>query len=122
MDIHLGNIGYDIIIISILVVEDDDEEGCYFANIDTSDDYVPSETETDSTNNDEFEDDSGALDVDGYPTFAISLTPTNINRTIEIPYGFWQRHIPMGAIKAGVYLLTGEGTWLCTLKHNSRKI
>ncbi|KAG6416351.1 hypothetical protein SASPL_123779 [Salvia splendens] len=104
------------------VVEDDDVEGSYSPDIDTSDDYVPSETESEKTMDDDYVDDSGALNVDGYPTFVISLTPTNINRSIEIPYGFWQRHIPLGAIKAAVYLVTEGGMWRCTLKHNSRKI
>ncbi|KAG6391012.1 hypothetical protein SASPL_148758 [Salvia splendens] len=104
------------------VVEDDDVEGSYSPDIDTSDDYVPSENESETTMDDDYVDDSGALNIDGFPTFIISLTPTNINRSLEIPYGFWQRHIPMGAIKVGVHLVTEGGMWLCTLKHNSRKV
>ncbi|KAG6389188.1 hypothetical protein SASPL_150647 [Salvia splendens] len=104
------------------VVEDDDLEGSYSPDIDTSDDYVLSKTESETTMDDDYVDDIGALNVDGYPTFVISLTPTNINRNIEIPYGFWQRHIPLGAIKAVVYLVTEGRMWRCTLKDNSRKI
>lgn len=106
----------------IVVVEDLDVEGSYSPDIDSSDDYVPSEAETDSSNGDEYEDDSGVLNVDGYPTFMISLTPTNINRTIEIPYGFWQRHVPMGTLKAPVRLVAEGGTWRVNLKHSERKI
>ncbi|KAG6427782.1 hypothetical protein SASPL_112029 [Salvia splendens] len=95
------------------VVEDGDVEGSYSPDIDTSDDYVQSETESETTMDDDYVDNSGALNVDGYPTFVISLTPTNINRSIEIPYGFWQRHIPLGAIKAAVYLVTEGGMWRC---------
>ncbi|KAG6392829.1 hypothetical protein SASPL_147057 [Salvia splendens] len=84
------------------LVEDDDVEGSYSPDIDTSDDYVPSETESATTMDDDYVDDSRALNIDGFPTFFISLTPTNINRSLEIPYGFWQCHIPMGAIQAGV--------------------
>ncbi|KAG6403670.1 hypothetical protein SASPL_135898 [Salvia splendens] len=104
------------------VVENDDVEGSYSADIDTSDDYVPSDIESETTVDDDYVDDSRVLNIDGFPTFVISLTPTNINRSLEIPYGFWQCHIPMGAIQAGVRLVTDEGLWLCTLKHNSRKI
>lgn len=106
----------------ILVVEDDDIEGSYSPDIDSSDDYVPSETESDSSNGDDYEDDTGALDVDGRPTFVVSLNRSNINRTLEIPYGFWKRHIPMGALKAPIFLLADGGTWRMTLKHKSRKI
>ncbi|KAG6385329.1 hypothetical protein SASPL_154162 [Salvia splendens] len=81
---------------SIVIVEDDDKEGSYSPDIDTSDDYEPSETESDSSNRDEYEDDTGALNVNGYPTFVISLTQKNINRTLEIPHGFCKCHIRMG--------------------------
>ncbi|KAG6399034.1 hypothetical protein SASPL_140508 [Salvia splendens] len=103
-------------------VDGDEMEGSYGPDIDTSDDYVPSENESESTMDDDYVDDSGALNIDGLPTFMISIIATNINRSLEIPYGFWQRHIPMGAIQAGVYLVTERGTWLCTLKHNSTSI
>ncbi|XP_042059705.1 B3 domain-containing protein REM5-like [Salvia splendens] len=104
------------------VIEDDGVDENDSPGIDTSDEYVPSENESESTGDEDYVDDSRALNVDGIPTFVISLTPSNINRRLEIPYWFWQRHIPMGAIQAGVHLVTEGGTWLCTLKHNSRKI
>lgn len=91
----------------ILVVQDDDDpEGSYSPNIDTSDDYVPSETETESSNGEDYEDDRGALDIDGHPTFVISLNRTNLNRTIEIPYEFWKRHTSMATLKAPIYLVS----------------
>ncbi|KAG6419003.1 hypothetical protein SASPL_121211 [Salvia splendens] len=103
-------------------VDDDDVEVSYSPDIETSDDYVPSETESETTMDDDYVDDSRALNIDGFPTFVISLTTMHISRSIEIPYGFWQRNIPMGAIKAGVHLVTDGGIWRCTLKHKSRKI
>ncbi|KAG6408476.1 hypothetical protein SASPL_131489 [Salvia splendens] len=93
------------------VVEDDDVEGCYSPDIETSDDYMPSETESEKTMDDDYVDDNKALNIDDFPTFVISLTTMHINRSIEISYGFWQCHIPMGAIKAGVHLVTEGGIW-----------
>ncbi|KAG6394946.1 hypothetical protein SASPL_145537 [Salvia splendens] len=91
------------------VVEDDDVEGSYSPDIETSDDYVPSETESETTMDDDYVDDRRALNIDGFPTFVISLTTIHMSRSIEIPYGFWQRNIPMGAIKEGVHLVTDGG-------------
>ncbi|KAG6399966.1 hypothetical protein SASPL_141454 [Salvia splendens] len=104
------------------VVEDDNVEGSHGPDIDSSDNYMPSGTESKTTMDEDYVDDSRALNIDGFPTFVVTLTPTNINRRLEIPYGFWQRHIPMGAIQAGVYLVTDERMWHCTLKHNSTTI
>ncbi|XP_042016158.1 B3 domain-containing protein Os03g0619600-like [Salvia splendens] len=102
--------------------EDQESEASYSAAIDTSDDYVPSETESELTGDDDYVDDSGALNINGFPTFVYTLTASNINRSLKIPYCFLQRHIPMGAIQAGVYLVNDGRMWLCSLKHNSRKI
>ncbi|XP_042032416.1 uncharacterized protein LOC121779149 [Salvia splendens] len=99
-----------------------DVGGIYSPDIETSDDYAPSDSESDTTVDEEYADDSRALSIDELPTFVISLTQANIDRSIEIPYGFWQRHIPMGAIEAGVSMVTERGMWRCTLKHNSKKI
>ncbi|KAG6410394.1 hypothetical protein SASPL_128452 [Salvia splendens] len=104
------------------VVDEDDGEGSHAMDLATSEDYVPSETDSETTFDDDYVDDSRALLIDGFPTFAVTLTSTNINRRLEIPYCFWRRHIPNGAIHAGVYLSTEGGTWLCTLKHNSTKL
>ncbi|KAG6429546.1 hypothetical protein SASPL_107598 [Salvia splendens] len=92
------------------VVEDDEGEGSHAMDIETSEEYVPSGTESETTFDDDYADDSRALQIDGFPTFAVTLTSSNINRRFEIPYGFWQRHIPNGALHAGVYLSTERGT------------
>ncbi|XP_042003642.1 B3 domain-containing protein At4g34400-like [Salvia splendens] len=90
------------------VVDEDDGEGSHAMDLATSEDYVPSETDSETTFDDDYVDDSRALLIDGFPTFAVTLTSTNINRRLEIPYCFWRRHIPNGAIHAGVYLSTEE--------------
>ncbi|KAG6430818.1 hypothetical protein SASPL_108891 [Salvia splendens] len=56
-------------------------------DVDSSDDYQPSETETDSFDNSEYEDDQGALDVDGCPTFVVTITTSHLDCTLEIPFG-----------------------------------
>ncbi|KAG6411582.1 hypothetical protein SASPL_129665 [Salvia splendens] len=94
------------------VVEDDEGEGSHAMDIETSEEYVPSGTESETTFDDDYADDSRALQIDGFPTFAVTLISSNINHRFEIPYGFWQRHIPNGALHAGVYLSTERGTWL----------
>ncbi|KAG6411641.1 hypothetical protein SASPL_129725 [Salvia splendens] len=92
------------------VVEDDEGEVSHAMDIETSEEYVPSGTESETTFDDDYADDSRALQIDGFPTFAVTLTSSNINHRFEIPYGFWQRHIPNGALHAGVYLSTERGT------------
>lgn len=106
----------------VLVVEDDDLEGSYSPDIESSDDYAPMESETESSEDDDYEDDSGALDVDGYPTFVITLTKTNIIRTIEFPYNFCNRYIRKGALEAPVYLTAEGETWRVTLNQSPSKI
>ncbi|KAG6415910.1 hypothetical protein SASPL_123329 [Salvia splendens] len=100
------------------VLVDNELEGRNAPEVDTFDDYVPSENGSETTVDEDYVDDSRALTIDGCPTFVHSITPTNINHSLEIPFGFWQRHIPMGAIQAGMCLVTERGTWICTLKHN----
>ncbi|XP_042032229.1 B3 domain-containing protein REM1-like [Salvia splendens] len=104
------------------VVEDDNVEGSHGPDIDSSDNYLPSGTESETTMDEDYVDDSRALSIDGFPTFIVTLTPANINRRLDISYGFWRRHIPMGAIQAGLYLVTDGRMWRCTLKHNSTTI
>ncbi|XP_042003829.1 B3 domain-containing protein At4g34400-like [Salvia splendens] len=87
------------------VVEDDEGEVSHAMDIETSEEYVPSGTESETTFDDDYADDSRALQIDGFPTFAVTLTSSNINHRFEIPYGFWQRHIPNGALHAGVVYL-----------------
>ncbi|XP_042032421.1 uncharacterized protein LOC121779154 [Salvia splendens] len=109
-------------LILFVVVEDDALEGSHGPDIDTSEEYVPSGTESETTMEEEYVDNSRALTIDGVPSFEIMLNSENINRRLEIPYGFWQRHIPIGAIQGGLYLVTERGIWPCTLKNNSSKI
>ncbi|KAG6432905.1 hypothetical protein SASPL_104495 [Salvia splendens] len=68
------------------------------------------------------EDDHDALDLDGCPTFTVTVTTSHLARTFEIPYGFWRRPIPMGALQAPVDFLTMENTWMLTLLHSNSKI
>ena len=63
----------------------------------------------------------GALELDGWPTFVETITDSHLNGTVMIPYGYWRRHIPMGGLKAPIYLLTIENTWMLTIMHNSSK-
>ncbi|KAG6396028.1 hypothetical protein SASPL_142166 [Salvia splendens] len=54
----------------------------------SSDEYQPSETETDSSDGSEYVDDHGALDVDGCPTFVVTITTSHLDRTLKVPFGF----------------------------------
>ncbi|KAG6434676.1 hypothetical protein SASPL_106316 [Salvia splendens] len=102
------------------VVEDDNVEGSHGPDIDSSDNYLPSGTESETTMDEDYVDDSRALSIDGFPTFVVTLTPANINRRLDISYGFWRRHIPMGAIQAGLYLVTDDGCGVVPLNTTRR--
>ncbi|XP_042029783.1 B3 domain-containing protein REM20-like [Salvia splendens] len=54
----------------------------------TIDDYQPSYSDTDSSDDSGYEDDHDALDLDGRPTFTVTVTASHIARTFEVPYGF----------------------------------
>ncbi|KAG6434543.1 hypothetical protein SASPL_106181 [Salvia splendens] len=77
------------------VVEDEDSDPSYSLDVDTSDDYEPSDTEIDTSDDDGYVSDAGALDEDGCPTFVVTLTPANIKRTLEISFPFWQWYIKL---------------------------
>lgn len=62
------------------------------------------------------------LDLDGRPTFKLTLTDDHFVRPLEIMYGFWRRHVRMGALKAPIYFVTVDNTWLLELKNNTSKI
>ena len=64
----------------------------------------------------------GALELDGWPGFVVTITDSHLNGTTMIPYGYWRCHIPMGALKAPMYFLTIENTWMLTIMHNSSKV
>ncbi|XP_047948930.1 B3 domain-containing protein REM20-like [Salvia hispanica] len=62
-------------------VMDEDSDHSYAPDVDTSDDYHPSETENESSEEDdeEYAPEQGVVDVDGCPTFVYRLTsPTSI--------------------------------------------
>ncbi|XP_042016336.1 B3 domain-containing protein REM20-like [Salvia splendens] len=91
-------------------------------DVDTTDGYEPSDCDMDSTDDSSYEDDNDALDLDGRPTFDVAITTFHFTRTFEIPFGFWRRHILMGALQAPVYFLTTENTWILSLMHKDSKI
>ncbi|KAG6432747.1 hypothetical protein SASPL_104333 [Salvia splendens] len=80
------------ICILALTKEEDDEE-IYTPDIDSSDDYAPSNVESKSVDDSDYDDERGELDDDEYPTWMLKLTKSNIKRTIEIPNDFWQLHV-----------------------------
>ncbi|XP_047964671.1 B3 domain-containing protein Os03g0212300-like isoform X2 [Salvia hispanica] len=90
---------------------------------DTSDDYVPTESEgSNSTDDEDYAPDAGVVDVDGYPTFTVTLDRSNINRTLEITMAFWRRHIRMISLQDLVYFNVNGDSWYITLEHNDNKI
>lgn len=79
----------------------------------TTDDYqLSSDTESGSTDESGFDDDHDALALDGRPTFTVDITPSNFGRTLEIPYGFWYRHIRMAAVRGPVTEERRSMLWL----------
>ncbi|XP_047945734.1 B3 domain-containing protein REM20-like [Salvia hispanica] len=91
-------------------------------DVDTSDDYVPSGTEGDSSDDDDYAPDQGVVDDDGCPMFTVTLDPSNINRTLEIPFAFWRQHIRMIALNDPVYFNVNGDNWYIVLDHNDSKI
>ncbi|KAG6412168.1 hypothetical protein SASPL_124838 [Salvia splendens] len=67
----------------------EEDEEIYTPDIDSSDDYAPSDVELESADDSDYDDDRGALDDDEYPTWTLKLTKSNIKRIIEIPNDFW---------------------------------
>ncbi|KAL1568936.1 B3 domain-containing protein REM1-like [Salvia divinorum] len=104
------------------MVHEYDIEEIYSPNLDSSDDYEPSDIGEDTDDDDDYVAERGALDMDGYPTFMVTLTKTHMNRTLEIPNGFWKKHIRMSALQATIYFLVDGKTWMLTLGHNPTKI
>ncbi|KAG6411511.1 hypothetical protein SASPL_129594 [Salvia splendens] len=103
-------------------VDDEVSDNSYTEDVDTSDEYEPSETEADSSDDDDYASDAGVLEDDGCPTFTVTLSRANISRTLEIPYAFWQRHIRMAALFDPVYFNVDGETWLVNLAHSATKI
>ncbi|XP_042041329.1 putative B3 domain-containing protein REM4 [Salvia splendens] len=92
-------------------------------DVDTSDDYVPTQSEGSfSSDGDDYASDAGVLDDDGCPTFTVTLDASNINRTLEIPMAFWHRHIRMISLQDPVYFNVNGDSWYIILDHNETKI
>ncbi|XP_042009209.1 B3 domain-containing protein REM1-like [Salvia splendens] len=88
------------------------------SDVDTSDDYVPSDTDGgDSSEENEYAPDPEVLD-DGCPTFTVSLDRSNISRSLEIPMAFWRRHIQMNALQDPVYFNVNGNSWFIVLGHS----
>lgn len=94
-------------------------------DVDTSDDYVPTQSEGGySSDDDDYASDAGVLydDDDGCPTFTVTLDASNINRTLEILMAFWRRHIRMNSLQDPVYFNVNGDSWYIILDHNETKI
>ncbi|KAG6387657.1 hypothetical protein SASPL_152849 [Salvia splendens] len=91
-------------------------------DVNTSDDYVPSDTEGgDSSEEDDYAPDPGVLD-DGCPTFTVTMDRSNISRSLEIPMAFWRRHIRMNSLQYPVYFNVNGDSWFIVLDHSDTNI
>ncbi|XP_042060521.1 B3 domain-containing protein REM20-like [Salvia splendens] len=70
------------------LTEEEEDDEVYTPDIESSDDYAPSDVESESADDSDYDDDRGALDDDEYPTWTLKLTKSNTKRTIEIPLTF----------------------------------
>ncbi|KAG6392948.1 hypothetical protein SASPL_147177 [Salvia splendens] len=92
-------------------------------DVDTSDDYVPMQSEGSfSSDGDDYASDAGVLDDDVCPTFTVNLDASNINCTLEIPMVFWHRHIRMISLQDPIYFNVNGDSWYIILDHNETKI
>ncbi|KAG6390400.1 hypothetical protein SASPL_148134 [Salvia splendens] len=100
----------------------DSEHSCA-PDMETSDDYVPSDTDGgDSSDEEEYVPDPGVLADDGCPTFTVTLDSSNISRSLEIPMAFWRRHIRMISLQDPVYFNVNGDSWFIVLDHSATKI
>ncbi|KAG6388649.1 hypothetical protein SASPL_150081 [Salvia splendens] len=53
----------------LALTEEKEDEEIYTPDIDSSDDYAPSDVESESADDSDYDDDRGALDDDEYPTW-----------------------------------------------------
>ncbi|KAG6408692.1 hypothetical protein SASPL_131711 [Salvia splendens] len=106
----------------ISLSEEEEDEQIYTPDIDSSDDYAPSDVESESVEDSDYDDGKGALEADEYPTWTLKLTKSNIKRTIEIPKDFWQLHVSSAPHQDVVHFLVEGQTWRLFLKHSSGKI
>ncbi|KAL1564640.1 hypothetical protein AAHA92_06956 [Salvia divinorum] len=89
-------------------------------DIDTLEEYKPSsESETDT--DEDYTSDRRALARDEKPSFRVVIAECHIERTLEIPIGFWRQHIRKSPVEAEVYFTTDVGTWLVELDRNETK-
>ncbi|KAL1559741.1 B3 domain-containing protein-like protein [Salvia divinorum] len=84
-------------------------------DLDTSDDYVPSETGT------ETEGDSDDVLIE-YPSLNITLTEKRFDRTLELPLRFYKTYLRMSSLQAPVYFNVDGNTWLMSLENDAGKI
>ncbi|KAL1566835.1 B3 domain-containing protein REM1-like [Salvia divinorum] len=106
------------VISKVILPEFEEYQGSNSLDVDSSDDYVPSETGSESADSDDYPDDRGVLQDDGYPTWTLKLTKSHLKSTIEIPYEFWQRHIRMNALEDAMYFLVDGQTWRILLEQD----
>ncbi|KAG6404974.1 hypothetical protein SASPL_132553 [Salvia splendens] len=102
--------------------EDEEDNEVYTPDIDSSDDSVPSDVESEATDKSDYDGERGALDDDEYPTWTLKLTKSNTKRTIEIPIEFWELHIRDAPNQNVVHFLVDGQTWRILLKHSGGKI
>ncbi|KAL1545112.1 B3 domain-containing protein REM1-like [Salvia divinorum] len=92
-----------------ILAEDEEYEASYSPDVYTSDDYVPSAHESESTDGDDYVEDTGVLDNDGYLLVTLKLTRTHIRHTLEIPSNKiwvkqgWRRFKEDNALTTGVH-------------------
>ncbi|KAG6394315.1 hypothetical protein SASPL_144899 [Salvia splendens] len=109
-------------ICEIALTEEEEDDEVYTPDIDSSDDYPPSDVESESADDSDYDADRSALDEDEYPTWSLKLTKSNTKRTIEIPNEFWQLHLRAAPKQSVVHFLVDGQTWRILLKHSSGKI
>ncbi|KAG6410393.1 hypothetical protein SASPL_128451 [Salvia splendens] len=118
--VHVSNHVPNICILEL--DEEDLDDEIYNPDIDSSDDHAPSDVETESAEDSEYDDERGALDDDAYPTWTLKLTTSNIKRTIEIPADFWNVHASAAPQQNMVHFLVDGKTWRVFLKHSKGRI
>ncbi|KAG6424550.1 hypothetical protein SASPL_114968 [Salvia splendens] len=106
----------------LALTEEEEDEEIYNPDIDSSDDYAPSDGESELADDSDYDDDRGALADDEYPTWTLKLTKSNIKQTIEIPTDFWQLLVRAAPQHDVVHFLVDGQTWRLFLKHSSGKI
>ncbi|XP_042032422.1 B3 domain-containing protein REM20-like [Salvia splendens] len=104
------------------LTEEEEDNEVYAPDIESSDDNPPSGIESDTTDDSDYDADTGALADDEYPTWTLKLTKSNTKRTIEIPNAFWQLHLAAAPQQNVVHLLVAGQTWRLIIKHSSGKI